>query len=178
LKSVRVNHNPIISAPTPGKDDVVDVVDRIARSRMMAGIRGTNTKPELVLRRALHRLGLRYRVHARELPGRPDIVLPRHRAAIQVHGCFWHRHENCAYATTPASNESFWEKKFAETVERDIRKLQELQKRGWRTAIVWECAIRRSGADLIAEQVHEWIFSEKPFAEIPKLGRRVKSKRP
>jgi DNA mismatch endonuclease, patch repair protein len=144
---------------------------------MMAGIKGVDTKPELALRRALHRLGLRYRVHVRELPGKPDIVLPRHRAAIQVHGCFWHRHENCAYATTSASNESFWEKKFQETVERDIRKLEELQQRGWRTAIVWECAIRRSGADLIAEKVHHWVFSERRFAEIPKIGRRAKSKR-
>jgi DNA mismatch endonuclease (patch repair protein) len=157
---------------------MVDVVDRITRSRMMAGIKGTNTKPELALRQALHHLGLRYRIHVKDLPGRPDIVLPRHRAAIQVHGCFWHRHEGCSYATTPASNGSFWEQKFRETVERDARKLKVLKERGWRVAVVWECAIKRNGAEKIAEGVRAWLHSRRPFKEFPKSGRRRPSGNP
>lgn len=147
---------------------MVDVVDRITRSRMMAGIKAVNTKPELALRRALHRLGFRFRVHARELPGRPDIVLPKHRAAIQVHGCFWHRHENCAYTTNPGSNQSFWTEKFRETIARDLRKLTALKETGWRIAVVWECAIREHGAEAVAEEISTWLISEKKLVEIPK----------
>jgi DNA mismatch endonuclease (patch repair protein) len=139
---------------------------------MMAGIKGVNTKPELALRRALHRLGFRFRVHARELPGRPDIVLPKHSAAIQVHGCFWHRHENCVYATNPGSNQSFWKEKFRETIARDLRKLAALKETGWRTAIVWECAIREHGAEAIAEEISIWLISAKQFREIPKKKKR------
>lgn len=153
---------------------MVDVVDRITRSRMMAGIKGVNTKPEVALRRALHRLGFRFRIHARELPGRPDIVLPKYRAAIQVHGCFWHRHENCAYATNPDSNQSFWKEKFRETIARDLRKLTALKDAGWRTAVVWECAIREHGAQAIAEEISIWLTSKKPFTEIPKKKRSAR----
>lgn len=119
----------------------MDVVDRATRSRMMAGIGGKNTKPELSVRRALHAAGLRFRLHRRDLPGRPDIVLPRHRAAVLVHGCFWHRHPGCRYATTPATNREFWQAKFKGNVERDKRQLRELQLMGWRTFVVWECQI-------------------------------------
>jgi DNA mismatch endonuclease (patch repair protein) len=146
---------------------MVDVVDRITRSRMMAGIKGTNTKPELELRRALHRLGLRYRLHVAGLPGRPDIVLPKRRAVIEIRGCFWHRHENCLFATTPASNVPFWTSKFSDTVKRDQRNLEALHKLGWRTAIVWECAIRREGAELIAMKLLAWLASQRSLAEIP-----------
>lgn len=147
---------------------MVDVVDRITRSRMMAGIKGTNTKPEVALRRALHRLGFRYRVHVRELPGKPDIVLPRYRAAIQIHGCFWHRHESCTYATNPASNQTFWKEKFRETIARDLRKKKALEQAGWRIAIVWECALKEDGPEVIAQEVRSWLLSSKPFKEIPK----------
>lgn len=175
---MEADHNPINGVWTPGKDDVVDVVDRITRSRMMAGIKGTNTKPELALRRALHRLGLRYRLHAQDLPGRPDIVLPRHRVAIQVNGCFWHRHENCAYATNPASNKLFWRKKFAETIARDKRKLDALRQFGWRVAVVWECAIGKEGADTIAGQIGAWLLTPRTFKEFRKRTgqKRVRSK--
>ena len=99
----------------PGqKGWMVDVVDKATRSRMMSGIRGKDTQPELLLRRALHRLGLRYRVHVAKLPGRPDIVLARHNAVVLVHGCFWHRHRGCLFATNPASNAEFWKGKFAD----------------------------------------------------------------
>jgi DNA mismatch endonuclease (patch repair protein) len=104
----------------------------------MSRIRGTNTKPELAVRRYLHRAGLRYRLHAR-LPGRPDIVLPRFHAVVQVHGCFWHRHPQCRFSYTPASNSGFWQRKFRENVKRDQRVESELTSLGWRVFTVWEC---------------------------------------
>ena len=118
-----------------------DIVDRKTRSRMMAAIGGRNTVPELVLRRALHARGLRYRLHDRKLPGTPDLVFPRFRATCFVHGCFWHRHAGCPYTTTPATRPEFWQTKFASNVERDRRNRRELLEAGWRVAIVWECAL-------------------------------------
>jgi DNA mismatch endonuclease (patch repair protein) len=151
---------------------MIDVVDRITRSRMMAGIRGKNTKPELDLRRALHREGLRYRLHVTGLPGRPDIVLRKHRAAIQVHGCFWHRHEHCAFCTTPASNMRFWKSKFGETINRDKRNLEALRKLGWKVAIVWECSVKDEGAEAVAGKIAAWLQSGRSFREIS--GRNTK----
>lgn len=123
---------------------MVDVVTPQVRSRMMSGIRGKNTKPEMLVRRFLHGLGLRYRLHDRTLPGAPDLVFPRHGAVIFVHGCYWHRHEGCKYATTPASNVEFWETKFAENVRRDRAAVMALKKAGWRVFILWECGLRKS----------------------------------
>lgn len=108
----------------------------------MSAIRGGNTAPEMAVRRALHAAGLRYRLHQRTLPGRPDIVLPRYRAAVFVHGCFWHRHPGCPFATNPRTNVAFWEHKFAGNVERDLRQQQNLTKLGWRVFVVWECEVR------------------------------------
>jgi len=116
-------------------------------------IRGKDTKPELDLRRALHRRGLRYRLHVGGLPGRPDMVLPRHSAIVEVHGCFWHRHKDCVFCTTPASNEGFWKSKFGETVKRDRRNQAALRKLGWRVAIVWECSVKEAGAEAIATRL-------------------------
>jgi len=144
---------------------MIDVVDKITRSRMMAGIRGKDTKPELVLRRALHRLGLRYRLHAVDLPGRPDITLPKHRAVIEVQGCFWHRHKNCAFCTDPASNRGFLKTKFDETVQRDERNLAALRKLGWRVAIVWECSVKEQGPEAIAGSIVTWLRSGRSFKE-------------
>lgn len=151
---------------------MVDVVDKITRSRMMSGIRGKDTKPERELRRALHRLGLRYRLHAIELPGRPDIVLPKYRAVILVHGCFWHRHRGCRFATRPASNAEFWKSKFAETVRRDRRNDKALRQLGWCTATVWECSIRATGEEAVAERILSWLQSNRSVLEIPLLRRR------
>jgi DNA mismatch endonuclease, patch repair protein len=144
----------------------VDIVDRATRSRMMASIKGRDTKPETILRKALHRRGLRYRLHASELPGRPDIVLPRHRAAVLVHGCFWHRH-GCRLTSTPASNSDFWQAKFASTVERDARQMRQLVELGWRVATVWECALRHDGPDVVANTVAEWLASTATSIDIP-----------
>ena len=125
---------------------------------MMAGIRGKDTGPELQLRRALHAAGLRYRLHAKKLPGRPDIVFPRYRAALFVHGCFWHRHDGCRYATTPATRTEFWTEKFGANVIRDHRNQQDLADAGWRVAIVWECSIRAREIADIAKEVRTWLL--------------------
>lgn len=119
---------------------MVDVVDAITRSRMMSGIRGRHTKPELFVRSFLHRAGLRFRLHGK-LPGKPDLVLPKYRTAVFVHGCFWHRHEGCHYATTPANNAEFWREKFAENVARDARVQRRLMEHGWRVEVVWSCQL-------------------------------------
>lgn len=118
---------------------MVDIVSAPTRSRMMSGIRGKNTRPEIAVRRALHGAGLRYRLHVRELPGKPDIVLPKYRAAVNVHGCFWHRHPGCRFATTPASNVEFWQAKLQGNVDRDMRTDTRLASLGWRVFTVWEC---------------------------------------
>lgn len=127
----------------------------------MAGIRGKDTKPELILRRALHTRGFRYRLHAHDLPGRPDLVLPRYKAAIFIHGCFWHRHEGCRYASTPSTRTDFWQAKFTANIERDKRVRDSLFVRGWRVAVVWECALRRSDdVDLTANMIARWLPGE------------------
>lgn len=138
---------------------MADVVDQATRSRMMAGIKGTNTKPEIALRKAMHALGLRFRLHAKGMPGRPDIVLPRWNAVIFVHGCFWHRHDGCRYATVPASRPEFWNEKFAANVARDQRNLESLGESGWRTRIVWECDLKGRGASAVAIDVMRWLRS-------------------
>ena len=154
---------------------MIDVVDKTTRSRMMAGIRGKDTKPELGVRRALHRRGLRYRLHVAGLPGRPDIVLPRHNAIIEVHGCFWHRHKHCAYCTKPASNMPFWRTKFGDTVKRDKRNVEALRKLGWRVAIVWECSVNEEGADAVADKITGWLQTRSPFKEISSRSARAEA---
>lgn len=120
---------------------MVDVVDRATRSRMMSGIRGRDTKPELIVRKYLHAAGLRFRLAPKNLPGKPDIVLPKYRTVAFVHGCFWHRHESCKFATVPATRPKFWLKKFADNVARDERVAKALEQTGWRVFVIWECEI-------------------------------------
>lgn len=136
---------------------MADIVDPSTRSRMMSGIRGRDTQPELSLRRALHALGFRYKINDRRLPGKPDIVLPRYRAAIFVHGCFWHRHSGCRYATTPTTRAEFWRSKFEANVQRDARNLQALLDADWRVAIIWECALGPKRIVRTAERASKWI---------------------
>jgi DNA mismatch endonuclease (patch repair protein) len=109
------------------------------RSRLMALVRQRNTGPELIVRKALHALGYRFRLHRRELPGSPDIVLPSRRKAILVHGCFWHRHKGCPRSTTPKTRRGFWKQKFEQNKSRDTRNLIRLRALGWEALIVWEC---------------------------------------
>jgi DNA mismatch endonuclease (patch repair protein) len=124
---------------------MTDVVSKAVRSRMMSSIRGRGTRPEMAVRRYLHGRGFRYRLHDRSLPGTPDLVLPRYKAVIFVHGCFWHRHAGCHLAATPASNQEFWLKKLSANAERDQRNLQKLLRDGWRVIVIWECGIRLLG---------------------------------
>jgi DNA mismatch endonuclease (patch repair protein) len=105
----------------------------------MSRIRGKDTKPELLVRSALHRMGYRFRLHRKDLPGRPDVVLPRFNAAVFVHGCFWHRHKGCRLTATPKTRAGFWKKKFHENVRRDKRNEAALRRAGWRVLKIWEC---------------------------------------
>lgn len=124
---------PIKSDPPPS----------VFRSQLMAKVGPKNTKPEMVVRRIVHALGYRFRLHRKDLPGTPDLVLPRFRKAIFVHGCFWHRHTNCKKATTPKTRTNFWNEKFQKNKERDERKEKELRLRGWDVTVVWECETKK-----------------------------------
>jgi DNA mismatch endonuclease (patch repair protein) len=132
---------------------MVDFLTPAQRSERMSRIRGKDSQPELALRRVLHRLGLRYRLHAKELPGKPDLVFPRHKAAVFVHGCFWHRHEGCKIATTPKSNTPFWVEKFEKNVERDSRVAATLEELGWRVFVAWECDLAPSKVEATGTQL-------------------------
>jgi DNA mismatch endonuclease (patch repair protein) len=121
---------------------MADVVDQKTRSRMMSGIRSSDTRPELFLRRGLHALGFRYRLHVSNIPGKPDLAFPAYGALVAVHGCFWHGH-GCSYFKWPKSNQNFWKNKIWSNKKRDIRTLNEQTKLGWRVLVVWECAVRR-----------------------------------
>lgn len=139
---------------------MTDIVDKQTRSRMMAGIKGKDTKPELVLRRALHARGFRYRLHSKNVPGRPDLVFSKHHAIVFVHGCFWHRHEGCRYTTTPSTRPEFWQAKFDANVARDRSVHDQLLDAGWRVATVWECALKRpEETALAANLLAAWLRS-------------------
>jgi DNA mismatch endonuclease (patch repair protein) len=112
------------------------------RSWNMSRIRGKDTRPELFVRSLLHQLGYRFRLNRKEVPGKPDIVLPKYRTAVYVHGCFWHRHEGCTLAYTPKSNLEFWKKKFARNVEGDAEVASKLRETGWKQMVIWECEMR------------------------------------
>ena len=139
---------------------------------MMAGIRGRNTTPELTLRKEMHARGFRFRLHA-HLPGRPDLVFPKYKAAVLVHGCFWHRHAECHFTTTPSSNVTFWATKFEGNVSRDARNIEKLHDTGWRTAIVWECDLR-GDANGAATRLTKWLESNLQHIEIPSRPRRAR----
>ena len=148
--------------------DATDIVDQSTRSRMMAGIKGKNTRPEMALRRALHSRGFRFRLHVKNIHGRPDLVFPKYRAVVFVHGCFWHRHEGCRYTTTPSTRSEYWQAKFGGNVARDRTVRVALLADGWRVSTVWECALRKpeqveTAADLLAS----WLRRNVAEIEIP-----------
>jgi DNA mismatch endonuclease (patch repair protein) len=120
---------------------MADFLSPSERSERMSRIRGKDTRPELALRKVLHRLGLRYRLHGAGLPGKPDLVFPRYKVVVFVHGCFWHRHQGCSIATTPKSNTPFWMEKFEKNVARDARVTTQLREQGWRVLVAWECEL-------------------------------------
>lgn len=163
---------------------MADIVDQATRSRMMAGIRGRNTRPEMALRQALHARGLRYRLHDRKLPGTPDLVFRRFGAVCFVHGCFWHRHAGCPYATTPATRTEFWLTKFEANVKRDRRDRHDLLHAGWRVAVIWECALRKEMQPWLAPNLERWLrgceveFETKPCSPSPKAHKPVSTPSP
>ena len=144
----------------------MDVVDAAVRSQMMAGIKGKNTKPEMLVRRCLSSSGLRYRLHRRDLPGAPDIALPNAKVAILVHGCFWHVHQGCRLAAVPATRPEFWKAKLQANAERDEGAVAMLAMLGWRVLVVWECATRRAGAPDLRGEILRWIEGGSDYGEI------------
>lgn len=145
---------------------MADIVDSATRSRMMSGIRGKNTKPEILIRSKLHRQGFRFRLHVRDLPGKPDIVLPRYRAAIFVHGCFWHGHD-CPLFKLPSTRRDFWREKIEHNQKNDLNAKKLLSDSGWRVGVVWECAIRGADKDIdgVAQRLGEWLHGDLTFWE-------------
>jgi len=138
---------------------MADVVDPATRSRMMSGIRGKNTRPEMTVRRLLHTSGFRYRLHAKDLPGKPDIVLPKYRVVIFVHGCFWHGH-HCHLFKVPQTRMGFWMTKINGNIRRDAVAMHKLLDAGWRVAIVWECALKGWQRELLDAQfdgLRKWL---------------------
>lgn len=146
---------------------MTDVVAPFVRSRMMSGIGGKHTKPELVVRRTLFAAGYRFRLHRRDLPGAPDVVLPGRKVAIFAHGCFWHMHTACKNAKLPSTRRDFWRDKLEGNVERDRRAVETLRSAGWRVLIVWECATRDIGTLAgLSEALSRWIEGSEPTGEI------------
>jgi DNA mismatch endonuclease (patch repair protein) len=132
---------------------MTDTLTKKQRSALMARIRGKDTSPERAVRRFLHRNGFRFRLYLSDLPGRPDIVLPRLRTVIFVHGCFWHRHPGCIKTTTPSTRRAFWTTKFRENMARDRRKIAELSAQGWKTLTIWECEVKEPRLTRLVSQL-------------------------
>lgn len=147
---------------------MADVVSSAVRSRMMSGIRGKDTKPEIVLRRGMHRRGFRFRLHGSHLPGKPDLIFPKYRAVLFAHGCFWHGHE-CRLFKWPKSREEFWRQKISGNKLRDEANVQRLRESGWRVLTVWECALKgpaRIGAEVAIERAVNWLVSGSMRGEV------------
>ena len=147
---------------------MVDVVCRKKRTQMMSGIRATNTKPELAIRSLLHKRGFRYRLHERRLPGKPDLVFPKYKAVIEIYGCFWHGHD-CHLFKWPQTRKDFWEEKISGNKTRDARNLDKLHEQGWKTLVVWECALKgkeKLPPDELARKIEVWLIKGSVNAEI------------
>ena len=136
------------------------------RHRIMAAVRDKDSSAELLVRSYLHRHGFRFRLHAGDLSGRPDIVLPRWRATIFVHGCFWHRHARCSRATTPTTRRAFWLAKFQRNVERDRAAVEKLLETKWRVAVVWECGLAQRCRESTLSEISSWLKSDAAFLEV------------
>lgn len=147
---------------------MADVVSPKKRSKMMSGIRSKNTKPEILIRKAVHKEGFRFRLHLAELPGKPDLVLSKYRAVIFTHGCFWHGHD-CSLFKWPSSRQDFWKNKINRNKEKDEESLEKLMEEGWRVMIIWECALKGKQSlkfVKIIKQVSKWLMSKSKHREI------------
>ncbi|WP_447957528.1 very short patch repair endonuclease [Vreelandella sp. EE7] len=151
---------------------MTDIVDRFTRSKMMASIKGKNTAPERFVQSELEKRYISFEAHSKELPGKPDLALPLYQVALFVNGCFWHSHQGCFYATTPASQKTFWQQKLGETVERDARKRAELEALGWRVIVVWECGFKHCADQF--DEVIDAIEGEISLNEWPEKPPRVR----
>jgi len=147
----------------------MDTVDKATRSKIMSKVGQKGTGPEMKLRRALHAKGFRYRVNVKKLPGSPDLVFKKYKAVIFVHGCFWHRHKGCKYATMPSTRKEFWSAKFEANIARDKKNVDELLEMGWRVLVVWECVLKKKkemGFDEAIESIAKWLGSDAERGEI------------
>lgn len=135
---------------------MVDILTKAQRSELMSKVRSRDTKPEWILRCGLHRIGFRYRLKNNHLPGSPDLVFPKFRSVVFVHGCYWHRHAGCQNASMPKSNKDFWKKKFSQNIERDHRIVRELENLGWRVLVVWECELIEKTVETVC-RVAYWL---------------------
>ena len=151
--SASSNLNGCAAGTLTPRTKVTDRVNARTRSRMMRAVKGFDTYPETAVRRALHRAGLRFGIRRRDLPGRPDVVLPARRAVVFVHGCFWHQHPDCPKAQRPLSNMAFWQNKLDANIERDARNAAALHARGWRVFIVWECQLDEKRISRLVRQL-------------------------
>lgn len=155
---------------------MVDVVDSETRSRMMSGIRGKDTKPELLIRSLLHRRGFRFRLHVKNMPGKPDLVLRRYGAVILIHGCFWHGHD-CPAFKWPSSRVDFWRTKILRNQENDRKAKQRLAEMGWRVLTIWECAMRDriKNPEVLADRIDIWLVGGRGSQELSgRAGTREK----
>lgn len=146
---------------------MTDIVSKNKRSEMMSGISSKNTQPELTVRKVLHKAGYRFRLHYKALPGKPDLVLPKYKLSIFVHGCFWHRHIGCKYAYQPKTRIEFWEKKFNANVTRDKKNIANLTNGGWRVLIIWECFIKKADSSELIDFLETAIHRDDSFYELP-----------
>lgn len=149
---------------------MADVHNQATRSRNMSAIKASNTKPEIWLRKKLHARGFRYRLNAKDLPGRPDLVFPRYKAVIFINGCFWHAHEGCHLFKIPSTRQDFWIQKLSSNRERDLKKTEELLEQGWRVLTVWECTMKgktRLPKDELVDRVCQWINQGGHCTSIP-----------
>jgi DNA mismatch endonuclease (patch repair protein) len=146
---------------------MADRLTKTQRSRNMSRIRGTNTRPEKIVRSGLHRAGFRFRLHGRGLPGRPDIVLKRYRAVVACRGCFWHHHSGCRFATLPKTRAAFWRSKLTGNQQRDAEQVRQLAAAGWRVLVIWECALRQQRSrDSAIARAASWLRGNSEYAEI------------
>lgn len=146
---------------------MVDRIDKATRSRTMAAIRSQNTKPEKWVRSALHQHGFRFRLHNKKLPGSPDMVLHKYKAAIFINGCFWHQHPHCKVAHLPETRQTFWQNKFAQNMARDQKVLYQLKVLAWRAATVWECGLKKRLRDETLQCLCQWLEGKAEYFEMP-----------
>nr|WP_319776211.1 very short patch repair endonuclease [uncultured Sphaerochaeta sp.] len=138
---------------------MTDIYSKIKRSKIMSKISGKNTKPEIIIRKIAHKLGHRFRLHRKDLPGKPDIVFPKYKKVIFVNGCFWHGHKNCSRSTLPITRKKFWQEKIGANKRRDKRNKAALTKLGWSYLVIWQCEIKNSTFSKIENKINQFLTS-------------------